>query len=849
MKTILLVEDEVLIALSEKMTLEKYGYSVITATTGEKAVEAVNKTLVIDLILMDINLGKGIDGTQAAELILKDHDIPIVFVSNHSEREVVEKTEKITSYGYVVKSSSITVLDASIKMAFKLFKTKQDEKAKGEALQESQRRLTDIIEFLPDATLAIDSEKHVIIWNKAIEKMTGIPATEMIGKGDYAYTIPFYGEARPNLMDMVFKNQDEITAKYPHITREGDTLMAEVFCNALYNDKGAWVSAKVSPLNDRFGNIIGVIESIRDITERKLAEKVTRESEERFQRVSAMTSDMAYSCRTKEDGCFSIEWITGAADRITGYSSEEIKAQGCWRFLVVEEDQAVFEEHVIGLAPGSQDSCEFRIRRRNGGIVWIASFAECVSEPRTPGSPLLYGGLVDITERKRVEEVLAQTRQNFETFFNTIDEFLFVLDEKGNIIHTNTTVIDRLGYTREELCGKSVLMVHPAGRRAEAGRIVDEMLRGLTEFCPVPVITKSGVQIPVETRVKRGIWDDKPVIFGVTKDISRIQLSEEKFSKVFHINPSACGLSDLATGKYVEVNNAFYALFGFDKDEVMGKTAMDLGILTPVARNSILLKSDSDGNVINAETELRAKNGDIKHVVLSSENIHIQDKQYRFTAVHDITERKNAEDEIKTLLAEKELILKEVHHRIKNNMNTINSLLSIHGRTLKDPSAIESLEDAGSRVRSMMVLYDKLYESVDFTEMSVREYLPALVDQIVSNFPKGESVKIEKRIDDFVLEAKRLQPLGIIINELLTNIMKYAFDDGDDGLITVSATLMDDRVAILVQDNGNGMPESVTFENSTGFGLMLVKMLVEQLEGTIRIEREKGTRIVLEFSR
>jgi len=119
--TLLLVEDESVIAITEKVQLEKYDYKVLVVSTGEKAIEAVKTSSEIDLVLMDINLGDGIDGTEAAEVILKDRDIPILFLSSHSEREIVEKTKKITSYGYVLKNSSITVLDASIKMAFKLF--------------------------------------------------------------------------------------------------------------------------------------------------------------------------------------------------------------------------------------------------------------------------------------------------------------------------------------------------------------------------------------------------------------------------------------------------------------------------------------------------------------------------------------------------------------------------------------------------------------------------------------------------------------------------------------------------------------------------------------------------------
>ena len=121
--------------------------------------------------------------------------------------------------------------------------------------------------------------------------------------------------------------------------------------------------------------------------------------------------------------------------------------------------------------------------------------------------------------------------------------------------------------------------------------------------------------------------------------------SEEKFSKVFHLNPSACDLTDLNTGKYLEVNEAFYTLFGFDKNEVIGKTPSELGILTPEAINAILLKANSNGNTTNVEASLKTKHGDIKHVLLSSENIYLSDKQYLFTVVHDITEHKLAEQQ------------------------------------------------------------------------------------------------------------------------------------------------------------------------------------------------------------
>ena len=262
------------------------------------------------------------------------------------------------------------------------------------------------------------------------------------------------------------------------------------------------------------------------------------------------------------------------------------------------------------------------------------------------------------SELVKSRNAVQQVRKNYETFFNTIDDFLFVLDEKGNIVHTNTTVTTRLGYTGEELAGRSVLMVHPPEQRDEAGRVISDILCGKEETSNIPLYTKSGHHIPVETKVSYGFWNGKPVIFVVTKDISKIRLSEEKFSKVFHINPSACGLSSLADQKYIIVNEAFYTLLGFEKHEVIGNSVLDLGIMTHETRNSILKRADSNGRISDVEAELRAKSGDIKNVILSSENISVQDKNYRFTIAHDITERKNAEKALK----KSEAMLKKAQH-------------------------------------------------------------------------------------------------------------------------------------------------------------------------------------------
>lgn len=213
----------------------------------------------------------------------------------------------------------------------------------------------------------------------------------------------------------------------------------------------------------------------------------------------------------------------------------------------------------------------------------------------------------------------------------------------------------------------------------------------------------------------------------------------------------------------------------------------------------------------------------------------------------DTTDCRLAETTVYNLLNEKEIILKEVHHRVKNNMYNIGALLNMQANTQENPAAKSVLFDAAGRVQSMSVLYDKLYRSENVNAVSLKEYLPDLVYEIVGIFPHKKSVKVKTQVDDIVLDAKLLSVLGILVNELITNSMKYAFAGRSDGVITVNVSKNNKMITMIIADNGIGIPETVTFENSAGFGMQLAAMLTEQIGGSIRIERGEGARFVLEF--
>jgi len=257
-----------------------------------------------------------------------------------------------------------------------------------EELKAEQKRLTDIIGFLPDATLAIDKQGRVILWNKAIEKMTGLSAAEMIGKGGFSHAVPMYGEARPQLIDLIFEDNEEIASLYPYILREDDTLITEVFCKALYGNKGAWVFAKASPLCDESGTIIGAIESIRDITDKKRMADRLKKSLSWFKALFNATSDAVIL--VKPDGMI-LDLNENAASR-RHVCRGAMQGQNLFDFLPEEAAakrrkaiSQIMEKRQLVQYDETRDDKYFQVRLfpvmdNQGQVIQVASFSRDITE-------------------------------------------------------------------------------------------------------------------------------------------------------------------------------------------------------------------------------------------------------------------------------------------------------------------------------------------------------------------------------------------------------------------------------------------------------------------------------------
>jgi PAS domain S-box-containing protein len=343
-------------------------------------------------------------------------------------------------------------------------------------------------------------------------------------------------------------------------------------------------------------------------------------------------------------------------------------------------------------------------------------------------------------------------------------------------------------------------------------------------------------------------------VFGNIMDITASKLAADavRFANEYNRSLIEASLDPLVTigpdGQITDVNAATERVTGYSRAELIG-TDFSNYFTDPELARAGYLQVFREGSVRDYALDICHRNGQTFSVLYNASVYRDQNGKVIgvFAGARDVTERKRAEDKIHELLREKELLLKEVHHRIKNNMMTIAGLLLLQMEAQDDESVKRALQDAESRVQSMMVLYDRLYRSENFKEISIREYFPPLLQHIISVFPRKNPIQLETRLDDVVLAPKILTPLGIILNELATNAMKYAFPDNFPGTISVSATLEQGALVVVFADNGVGLPASITLENSTGFGVQLVKMLAEQLDGTISLERTSGTKYSIRF--
>jgi PAS domain S-box-containing protein len=302
-------------------------------------------------------------------------------------------------------------------------------------------------------------------------------------------------------------------------------------------------------------------------------------------------------------------------------------------------------------------------------------------------------------------------------------------------------------------------------------------------------------------------------------------------------------------GKITDVNAATEAVTGFVRSELIGTDFLSY-FTEPERARAGYEQVFQSGFVRDFPLDIKHKDGRITFVLYNASTYkdHAGNVIGVFAAARDITARKQAEQLVNQSLIEKEFLLKEIHHRVKNNMAVVSSLLSLQARKIKDDAVRSLFEECQQRVRAMALVHGKLSQTEDLSAINIKTYITSIITEIISLYRIDTSaITTEINIRDIGLDLESAVPCCLIINELLTNAFKHAFPDNRGGVLNVCFTKTDETYTLIIQDNGIGMPEGFNYLEASTLGLQLINVLTRQLSGTFQIKSDRGTEAVVTF--
>jgi len=469
----------------------------------------------------------------------------------------------------------------------------------------------------------------------------------------------------------------------------------------------------------------------------------------------------------------------------------------------------------------------------------------------------LVGYFRNVTERKKAEEKIRESERKFSEVLEKVRLVAIQLDSQGKIVFCNDYFLEMTGWKREELLGKN--WFETCLPSSIKDKVMSLFLEGITSGNITPyyeneIVTQSRnlKLIAWNNMVLRNLHGSIVGTTGIGEDITErreamkaLGKSEEKFRNLFNNAQVGMFRTKIDGSEILDINEKFLEIFGWTREEMLASVSVILWA-DPKEREASVRRLMIEGRMTNFECRMRTKQGEVIHC-LASVRIYPEEGILEGSII-DITERKRAEEQIKASLAEKEVLLKEIHHRVKNNLAIISSLIRLQARQISDSESKNIMEECDNRIQSMARVHSKLYQSRDLAGIDLKAYLQDLVKDLFKSYQViQEKVEVNLQIADWKPDLQTTVPLGLILNELVSNAFKYAFLDGQKGLIAITLQREDGRIGLTVADNGVGFPEELDFRNTTSLGLQLVMALVKQLHGTIEMARNEGTVFTIRF--
>jgi PAS domain S-box-containing protein len=443
-------------------------------------------------------------------------------------------------------------------------------------------------------------------------------------------------------------------------------------------------------------------------------------------------------------------------------------------------------------------------------------------------------------------------------FLEAAPDAIVVVDAEGTIVIANRLTEKMFGYPREELIGKPVEILVPerfrAGHYAQREAYsADPRTRPMGEGRALAGLRRDGSEFPVEISLSPLETEQGTLVISIIRDITLHRQAEAKFRGLLESAPDGIVVVD-ASGRIAIVNSQVERMFGYPRDELIGRP---VEILVP-ERFRPGHVPHRDGYFHSPRTRPmgagraltgRRRDGSEFPVEISLSPLETEQGTLVTSIVRDITDRRQAEERLKASLREKEVLLKEIHHRVKNNLQVTSSLLKLQSASIQDRQAREMFAESQNRIRSMALVHEKLYQSSDLSRIDFADYVRSLAALLFRSFSIDRShIQLQVEAEELSFSIDTAIPCGLIVNELLSNCLKHAFPEEQEGQIQIGVHAeAGGRYTLLVRDNGVGLPAHITLEETGTLGLQLVRTLADQLRGSVEIRRGAGTEFRIHF--